>query len=143
MSHGLLVARSDVPGGPAPADGVAADVALARGTVEDADVETARGGEVALQVHVQILADRFGPGVPAAHVAGERHGDRVDGGGDTDRGAVVETGEAGAAPEDVGDADEGADVLGVAVEDDGGHVEGCGAFFGVFAVEFAEEVEVC
>ena len=70
MSHGLLVARSDVPGRPAPADGVAADVALARGTVEDADVEAARGGEVALQVHVQILADRFGPRVPAADVAG-------------------------------------------------------------------------
>ncbi len=116
MSQGLPVTCLNVLEPATVTFDVAADVTLAGRAVHDLNGELAGRGKIALEIHVEILPDRFRTGVPATDSVGEQERDRVNGGGDTYCRVLVQPRQTCPTPEDIGDADEHRDNVSVSIE---------------------------
>lgn len=101
---------------------VTADVALTRCRVYDLDLEITGEMEEALQVHVHILSDRAGIGVPAPYTFHQSHRKRVDGSRDANRGSRIEVGDACASPHQICGPYWKGHLIEIAVENNRRHV---------------------
>lgn len=72
----------------------------------------------ALEVHVQILANRFGIAIPTADTVNQFERHRVDRSRRGNGRTLVQSGHAGSRPQYIGDTDNSRDVVSIAVKDD-------------------------
>lgn len=142
MPQSLLVSRLAVLEAPSNALPSAGDIRLTNRRQDSPCGQVPVQGKEALQVHVQVLADGAAVGVPAADFVCKAEGQGVHGGRGADGGAGVQARHACGAPEDVGDADDGGDEVGVAVENDGRRVERGGGGFGVRQAHGVDQLKI-
>jgi hypothetical protein len=118
------------------------DVALADGAGDSPHGEITIKSEEALEIHVKIFADGLRVRVPASNPVDQFKRNRVNRSGRSDGRAAVEAGETCSAPEDIGDADDGRYIVGIAVEDDRSRVQSGVGSLGMSHVHRTDEREV-
>lgn len=143
VTESLLVASLQVENGASNATLVATlDVALADGAHNRPASQVTVGGEEGLQVHVEILTNGLGIGIPTADAVDEFKAHGVNGGGRGNRRTAVEAGHASGSPENVGHTNHGEDLVSIAVKDNRGRVESRGSRLRVRQMHVCGNAEV-
>lgn len=117
-------------------------IALAYGTQNSSRRQIAIEGEEALEIHVQVLSDGLAIAIPAADPVDKLEAQRINRRRRSDRGAAVQAGKTGGAPEDIGDPNNCRHIVGVSIEDDRGRIEGFRGSFGRADVHRGDERKI-
>jgi hypothetical protein len=102
VAERLFVSRVETAVVPHESFVIGTDIALTGSRVDDLDVKVSGQGKEALEIHVHVLSNGAWTGIPTPNVLDQGQRERVNGRGNADAGASVQTGEASSCPHQIG-----------------------------------------